>query len=334
MVDTKSRLKQFLVSNRVLELAQRLKSARTLILRYHSVQDNPDKHAFSIGRGIIHSTEAFTQQMEWIARRYEPTTLDEVEGQRADKGRLPRRGVIITFDDGYADNFTIAAPILNRLGLRAAFYITVDCIEPHKMPWFCRLRHAFAVTGRESWTDSAGRSWNLGDAGQRHRAFLTASASCAVLAGDAQEERIAGLERDLAVNSLAPSERLMLSWDQIRELHRQGHIVGSHTLTHPNLAQVPRDVLAREMGESKARLEEQLGTAVHHFSYPSPILEPHWTPETVACGAAVGYRTAVTCTPGAVVRGASLPHLPRIFAPEKLADFQWAVQCAFLGRFV
>jgi peptidoglycan/xylan/chitin deacetylase (PgdA/CDA1 family) len=335
MLNCKSRIKRLLVNHRVLSLVQRLKSSRCILLRYHSVQDNPEQYAHAIGRGIIHSSAAFQQQMEWVARTYEPTTLHEIRTLAEHRRSLPRRGVIITFDDGYADNFTIALPILNRLGLKAAFYVTVDCIEPQRMPWFCRLRHAFALTDCETWTAAeTGRVWQFRDASERRQAFLSCSGACARLAGAAQERLISRLERELAVEPLAPQERLMMTWDQIRELHRQGHIVGSHTLSHPNLAHLTIADVSREMCESKQRLEEQLAAPIVHFSYPSPILQPHWNEETVACCQAAGYQTAVTCTAGGVFPTDCRLALNRLYAQEDFDEFKWAVQCAFLGRYV
>ena len=334
-MDCKTRIKRGLTASGLLALAQRLRGPRIVILRYHSVRERPDDYAHSIGRGIVHSAAAFREQMEWLARTCEPVGLDDVASAVEGRRPMPRRGVLVTFDDGYADNLETAAPILNRLGMKAAFYITVDCIEPHKMPWFCRLRHAFAATARETWQDPIGeRRWRLTDAADRRQAFLSASASCARRSGPAQEERIDAIERGLGVERLAPSERLMMSWEQIRELHRQGHVVGSHTVTHPNLAQVSRDEAAHEIRESRRTLEERIGAVVNHFSYPSPILEPHWSAGTTASCAASGYRTAVTCTPGSVTATDAPLHLKRIAAPENRDDFRWAVGCAFLGRCV
>ena len=62
----------------------------------------------------------------------------------------------------------------------------------------------------------------------------------------------------------------MMNCDQLRALVRQGHLVGSHTLTHPNIAQVSLHDARREMTESKERLERQLGAAVTHFFVSLP----------------------------------------------------------------
>jgi peptidoglycan/xylan/chitin deacetylase (PgdA/CDA1 family) len=335
MVGCKTLIKRGLVRSRLLSAAQRLRAQQVVILRYHSVQDDPSRFAESVGKGIIHSTAEFRGQMAWLSRHYEPVTLDDVASALLRRRPLPRRGVVLTFDDGYADNFAVALPVLEEFRLKAAFYITVDCVEHQQPPWFCRLRHAFAVTTRQTWSDPAGqRVWSLGDGREQRQAFLTASRHCARHAGAAQDAALRAVEVALGVEPFSPDQPLMLSWDQVRQLHRQGYVIGSHTLTHPNLAHIDEADMAREMDLSRARLEDVLGVPVHHFSYPSPILEPHWNEATVACGKDCGYQTAVTCTAGPVRATDPPSSLKRIFAPTRLEDFQWSVQCAFLGRCV
>jgi peptidoglycan/xylan/chitin deacetylase (PgdA/CDA1 family) len=331
MVRLKRVIKRVLVKSRLLSLAQRLKGAQVVVLRYHSVQDDPGVYANSLGKGIVHSTAAFKEQMEWAARTYEPVTLDDIASAVADERPMPRRGVAVTFDDGYADNLEIVMPVLERLGMRGAFYITVDNVESRTAPWFCRLRHAFAVTSRTEWQVGSG-VWRLSNASERRQAFRRASGDCACQSGAAQAALLDRIERELGVEPFVPARPLMLTWDQVRELRDRGHIVGSHTLSHPNLAQVGPDEARIELRESRRRLEEVLGVPVDHFSYPSPILQPHWSPATRACCAELGYRTAVTCTPGTVSADAGLLCLRRVAAPEQLDDFKWAVQSAFLGR--
>jgi peptidoglycan/xylan/chitin deacetylase (PgdA/CDA1 family) len=315
-----------------LALAQRLRGRQALILRYHAVQDDPAAHEHSIGTAITHATAAFREQVAWLARHYEPVTLDDLVAFLRGQRPMPRRCAAITFDDGFADNAETAAPILDRAGIKAAFYLTVDNLAPQHPLWFSRLRHAFSTTARETWRDaSRQRIWRLTDPHERRLAQHSVSERCARTTGQAQDDLLARLERELGVATLAPAKALMMDWEQARALHRQGHIVGAHTLTHPNLAHVSAEEMAWEMGESKRRLEAELGAPVVHFSYPSPILEPHWDERTVACSRDLGFETAVTCRKGAVSAGASLLCLPRVYAPPETAAFRWAVDAAFAG---
>jgi hypothetical protein len=80
------------------------------------------------------------------------------------------------------------------------------------------------------------KNGRLGDKSARGRAYEAAAACCARLAGDAQESFVNDIEHDLEVEPV--KENLMMTWDQARQLIRQGHMVGSHGMSHPNLAHI------------------------------------------------------------------------------------------------
>lgn len=331
--DWKGPFKSLLMRPGVVRLAGRFTRNGVVILRYHSIRDDPECYANSIGVGIIRSTSVFAAQMELVAQGCSIVTLDEVltfiQGERT----LPRRPVAITFDDGYADNCEIAEPILRRFGIRASFYVTVNSIDASRPPWFCRLRHAFGTTRRKTWPDSAEScTRQLQDPAERRSAFLVASQRCACLVGDEQEAAIRIIEHELNVEALTSRECPMLDWEQVKRLHREGHIVGSHTLTHPNLAYIEEGALQKELADSKHRLEGELGAPVVHFSYPSPISEPHYTDRTVTGTMQVGYRTAVTSIPGLNRRGHAPLALHRVSAPPGKQEFQWNLENTFIGR--
>jgi peptidoglycan/xylan/chitin deacetylase (PgdA/CDA1 family) len=304
------------------------------VLIYHSVQDEPEQVADSIGLGTTHSTAVFREQMELIAQHFVPISLDEVRDFFLGSKRLPRRAALVTFDDGFADNYAVAAPILNRLGIPAAFYVTVEAVATGIPPWFCRLRHAFARTRQKLWQGPEALHHDLVDAETRRAAFVAACRHCATKAGAEQHKAIQTIEQILDVEPLDAEAGLMMTWDQVRALHRAGHTVGSHTLTHPNVAYLNADALRWELTESRARLADELGAPVVHFSYPSPILEPHWTERTVTITQEAGYQTAVTCTPGAVRRWHEPLCLKRMAAPLESGELQWKMECGLLGRHV
>ncbi|MBZ5700336.1 MAG: polysaccharide deacetylase family protein [Acidobacteriia bacterium] len=329
----KHHIKNALTKNGLLRLVARFASQRIVILKYHSIQDEPERYENSIGSGIIHGRAVFAEQMELVARKFDPVTLDDVLlFLRGDK-RLPRRPVAVTFDDGYADNSELAAPILNSLGVPAAFYVTVSAVDLVRAPWFCRLRHAFGKTAKKTWTDSTeGCVRDLVEPRTRKVAFLIAAGRCASSTGETQEKHIRKLEEELEVEPLSPRDVRMMNWEQVRCLRRSGHIVGSHTLTHPNAAQVAIAEFQKECVESKRRLEEELGSPVPHFSYPSPILQPHWTEQTVEVTKEAGYQTAVTSMAGPVQFGNNPLALQRVAVPHDKEEFLWKLECTFLGR--
>ena len=307
--------------------------ASAAILMYHSVMENPSQHADSLG-GIIHSKSEFRAQMELLARDYHPLSLEDVVMKLNAGEVLPTRSVVITFDDGYTDNFEVAMPILNQLGVPATFYVTVDCVEKRKLPWPSRLRFAFRTTKRPRWTDARAESWNLCNPESREQAYLAACDDCCQLAGATQEEFVTSAEKQLQSRVPDDFNSLMMTFDQVRGLVRNNHIVGSHTMTHPNMAHVNECDAEIELVESKRTLEAELKIPIPHFSYPCPALTPHWSERTVAQSRAVGYSSAVT-TNGGVVRDGDNPFsLKRIRPTKTAAGLRWNLECAFAGRTV
>src|SRR5437868_3133509 len=124
----KNRIKRALIASNTLGVAARLRRKGIAILMYHSVMDEPKKEKDTLG-GIIHSTEVFRGQMGLIARKYNPVSLNEALSFVRGEEEPPPRSVVVTFDDGYADNYEVAATVLAKIGIPATFYVAVDCIE-------------------------------------------------------------------------------------------------------------------------------------------------------------------------------------------------------------
>ncbi len=317
----------------VLRFASQFTPDGAAILMYHSVRDDPERYANSIGTGIVHAKSVFERQMELVSKRFNPVTIDDIR-MFLDGGKpLPRRAVAVTFDDGYADNCEIVAPILSRFAILASFYLTISLIGTKNPPWFCRLRYSFASTKKNVWISPAnGQQRALTNVQDRNAALLAAFGFCASLAGDALEEAVQNIERGLDVEAPSGGSALMLDWNQTRALQRASHTVGCHTLTHPNVAQIAQDIARKELLVSKRKLEEELIVPVRHFSYPHPALDPHWTPETVALTKEAGYQTAVTTSPGPVRRGDHPLMLTRIRTPRSEHEFIWNLERALLRR--
>ncbi len=284
--------------------------------------------------GISHSRDAFREQMQLLERHYRPVSLDYIMNFVRAQGELPNRAVAVTFDDGYADNFEIAAPILNEVGIPATFYIIVECAALGKLPWPARLRFSFRTTKKGRWSETPGRAWTLQDRDGREDAYLHACDECCKLAGQAQEEYVARIELDLGAQVPDESGALMMNYEQIRGLIRQGHSVGSHTMTHPNLAHVSLPEARVELAESKRNLEQQLNLPVRHFSYPCPALPPNWTEATAEESRKAGYETAVTTDSG-IVRGGDDPLRWKRVRPTKTVEgLKWNLERAFASRVV
>ena len=328
----KSIVKSGLLRSRALRLANAWLPPAAVVLRYHSIREDPRRHQGYLP-GIVHSVARFEEHMRIVAEEYVPVSLDDLVGFAEGEAEIPRRAVAVTFDDGFADNLEMAAPIMNRHRIRGAVFVTVGFVEAGGTPWFARIRHAFNASAERTWPGLDGdRQFDFSQPDGRYRAFLEASGACARLTGARQEAIVQSLERRLGVGSFRVEEHMMLCWDQIRALRAQGHIVGSHTMTHPNVAHLPREELVEELTESKRLLEEKTQAPVVHFSYPRPILDPYFTDETTQAVRQAGYRTAGTCEPGTFRPGHDLLRINRVAVPQTGDEVRWLLENTFLGR--
>ena len=160
--DERSLAKKAVLRSGLLGIAGRLRGPSAAILMYHSVMEDPRSQDVFLGE-MVHSRDVFRGQMELLARRYHPVSLDEINQFTKGKLELPRRSVAVTFDDGYVDNYQIAAPILKQVGVPATFYATVDCVERRTLPWPSHLRFIFRTTKKGSAGDLfAGEYWRTG----------------------------------------------------------------------------------------------------------------------------------------------------------------------------
>lgn len=303
----KRTVKSALLGLRVPHLAQSFVPPRLLILRYHSVRETQADLDPYMPVGITHTVDAFRSQMEYVAQTCKLLSLDDLPALIEGSRRLPERAVLITFDDGFRDNYEVAAPILEQFGLRGVFYVSTSSIGGRPL-WIVRLRY-----------------WSV-KAGKTRPEFLEASSRCASLSESQREEFLASIEYANSVH-----DNFTMTWDQIRHLVRRGHTIGSHTVNHPNVAKISREELVMEMECSKNTLEGKLGAPVRHFSYPNPILEPHWNQTTVEACRLAGYETAVTSVSGCVRRNANILALPRHYMALSFTDFVWDLEMAFCG---
>jgi peptidoglycan/xylan/chitin deacetylase (PgdA/CDA1 family) len=270
-------------------------SSRFQILVYHKV--SPDRHPFY--EPVEPGT--FEQQMRFLSRCYNVMDLTELV-ERSSKGAVPARAVAITFDDGYADNYTYAFPILRKYGLPATIFVATGVIGTPHLLWHDRVFDAFRYTTRERarLQQSDLPELLLDSPVARQSALAVTLAKAKSLWGDARTRLVNQVEDALRPELPVETPR-MLSWNQVQEMHRGGIAFGSHTVTHPILSCLPQDELRTELRESKQQIFDHLKTPVVAFAYPNGRAADY-TKEAKSVLQECGYKYAVT-----TVRGFNLP---------------------------
>jgi hypothetical protein len=182
-----------------------------LIRTYHRVNDELDPFFGAI------PTEQFEAQIAYIARTHLVLSVEELV-ERMHQGRLPRNAVAITFDDGYRDTLTHAAPILARYGLPATVFLATGFIGTSEVPWFARLSMAFKRTQASSFRTPWGESLSLVDQVDRVRAMERTQRHLKRLPDETRQQQLEALLHTLGVTDQSTIKNLMLTWDDVHAL--------------------------------------------------------------------------------------------------------------------
>lgn len=245
------------------------------ILAYHRVLDDERLDGFDFDPELVSATaDDFRWQVRRVARHMEPVRFADVIAHIEGGPPLPKRALLVTFDDGYDDNYHVAFPILRELGVPATFFVStghVDSGMPFEYDWLVHMvRNAPPGEVRlEAGPEGGALSFDVPSALDARLA----------VAGDllARMKEIPALAQTALVGRLAslwgmpprphPQCRPM-TWDQLREMDAAGMEIGSHGVHHRMLAKLPRDEMAWELQESAKRLSAELGHPALSVAYP------------------------------------------------------------------
>jgi peptidoglycan/xylan/chitin deacetylase (PgdA/CDA1 family) len=298
-------------------------SDRLAILRYHAVC-GPEGYAYA-SPGICISPEAFEAHAAYLAANYNVVSLPDGASALGDRRPLPPNAVAITFDDGYADNLA-AARVLAKYGLTATFYITAGCMADGEPFWPSEIRYLVAgATGDRIELRVDGLSVDLPIGSEADRAAAVGRLtrlfkSHPIPVRDALRAAL----RARAGQVTLP--RVMLTWDEIREMHALGMTIGSHTMTHPNLPSAGVADARRELTAAKARLEAEIAAPVTMFSYPNGGADRYLTPEIQRVVREVGYAAATTSRNAFAGPGSDLFALERVEVEESIECLVFALE--------
>ena len=298
---------------------------------YHRVLPRGLAHggSFPVQPGMYVTPESLRAHLSWLKDHYSILSLTELAGRLA-AGQDISRCVVITFDDGWADNYQYAYPLLLEykapatIFLASGFIGTARRFWPEEVGWV-----ALAVcTGRLDISRAPGSIADMmqSEMIRKDRPLETVDRMIAEIKtwNDDKRSSVAVCCAELRETIDGCGDPLVMSWDKAREMGASGLVdFGSHTVGHALLNQLPVEMVRRELVESSERIYAEIGMPVELFAYPngnydSTVLS--LLPET-------GIRTAVTTRRGFVRPDASLLELPRIAIHEDVSHtpalFQW-----------
>lgn len=235
--------------------------------------------------------------------------------ERLKTGTLPAGAMCITFDDGYADNYEVALPILRRHGLSATFYVSTGFLDGGRM-WNDSVIEALRGC-RLPFLDLRGTV--AGELGilQLSDNTVRREEIDRVLRSIKYLDQLERMDWVAAITELAECtlpDDLMMTSAQLVALRDSGMTIGAHTITHPILATLSRKQAVAEIAGSKHMLEALLKERVGMFAYPNGKFGIDYSVESIEIVRELGFDSAVSTAWGASRLGSDIFQLPR-FTP-------------------
>ena len=281
-------------------------SNRLLILLYHCVWESKDP----MRPDDLDATE-FREQMEALVKYFNPLPLAEALALR-ERGELPARAISITFDDGYANNYSTAFPIMQELKVPLTIFIAAGFTSGRCM-WNDLVLESIRRTEEEilDYRSLGMEKHKPRDMQSRCKIAKNLLAHLKYRNFDKRQQLTQEIFESCKVE--AP-ENLMMNHTQIRELVGADVEIGGHTSSHPILSQIHPQQAREEIVKGKQNLEAIAQTDIKFFAYPNGRPDQDYGPEHVDMVKAAGFAAAVSSEGGVVDAKAGIYELPR-FTP-------------------
>ena len=264
----------------------------------------------------------FDRFCAWTKGWFNVLPLDEAIAM-LEQGRLPARAAAISFDDGYADNRTVAMPILARHSLTATFFVATGFLDGGRMWNDTVIESVRSCADRELRFDAVGLGvLPVGSPSEKRAAIESIIAKIKYLP---PAERLHAAHAIAEIARVSPPQDLMMTSAQVLEMHRGGMGIGAHTVSHPILARLDRERVVEEIAGSKRSLEKILDAQVGLFAYPNGKPGADYEAKDVEIVRQLGFSGAVSTRPAAATRGCDPFQIPR-FTPWERTRFRFGTR--------
>ncbi|NHJ86600.1 MAG: polysaccharide deacetylase family protein, partial [Asgard group archaeon] len=256
---------------------QFLNRNKTIILMYHGFTDEEFHEGIENYQGKHIYIGLFRSQIEYIVRNYNVISLNEYITYCEMKEKLPPKSIILTIDDGYKSNYTLAYPVFKEFDIPATIFLTTDFIDNKNHLWVDRLEYAvnktkkknlkLKIADKKEFFDIDTYSGKIiCDKSIRHKLKSMNDAIIGKIIHEVENK----LEVKLSETVNMPPIYEPLEWDQISKMINTSKIdIGSHTHKHLLLANYDIEVIENELSLSKKIIERKTGINTELFCYPN-----------------------------------------------------------------
>lgn len=266
----RERLARALLKSGVLSLLSLFPAKDSLlVLTYHRVGD---LETDPWDPGIISASgEEFNDQVAYLKKNFSLVTIDEalafVDGTERDK--TPRCRVLITFDDGYLDNYQIAFPVLRAHDAQGVFFLCSNLVGSGYVPWWDHIAYLVKSGKKKRFTLRYPFPLDVDVEANGLRDSLRMILNNYKSHENTDPDRfLRELQQTVEGKDLPADTRRFLDWNEAREMLDGGMAIGAHTHTHPMLSKLDADEQRKELTQSRTILREKLGISADAFAYP------------------------------------------------------------------
>ena len=287
---------------------------RLCVLCYHRIVPVSEA-GFQTGSLINAPPDEFDRQVAFLKKRFNIISLEELSDRLASGFPFRPNSLLITFDDGYKDNYIYAYPVLKRHKVPAVIFIMTGLIDAGTLIWADRLAHAIEnTTSRVCGHEEVGL-FTIATKQEKDRAKIGIIEG---LKKRREESKNSILEEIYKRLKVVPEEglpeRLYLSAGEILDMSSGGIDFGSHGVSHAILTKLDIEDARKEARESKICIENLLSKKIEAFSYPNGTTAD-FNGRVIDAVKEAGYKAAFSTVPGINKNGRGLNH----FAIKRIA---------------
>lgn len=259
-----------------------------VIITYHKFESNKNW----LLPGV--SKKNFEKEIQYLKKMYTILSLESFVEKITSDNEIPKRVAILTFDDGYKDNYKIGFPILKNYNIPATIFLSTHYINKRRLFWWDQLNYILNNSKRKIIYFNENQKITLDTKQDIINAYNLFGQKLNQLTNEKKFQALKELEEKTEVQiPYQIGEDHVLSWDEIKEMSKYGINFGSHTVTHPILTRISHDQRKIEIKKSKEDIEKNIKKKVTSFCYPNGKIDDYDN-EIINILKNSGYNCAVT----------------------------------------
>ncbi|MEN6554382.1 MAG: polysaccharide deacetylase family protein [Methanobacterium sp.] len=246
------------------KITSKFSNSNVAIITYHRVSNKCDD--WSLNPLPVNS---FKDHIKFLTETYNIISLNDLVDSIIKREPIPQRSVILTFDDGYKDNYVNAYPLLKKYEIPATIFLTTKHIGSGELPWNDKVGYIIYNTPLNQIKIDEIGDYPIDSKFRKYQAFSEIKKKLIKCNEIEKSSLIKKLANFCHINvPLEIGNELMLSWDEVIEMDENGVDFGAHTVNHPILTNININDAKWEILQSKKVIEEKIGKQVNSFSYP------------------------------------------------------------------